>query len=101
VGYLLIDHHESSGVTHEYNTSTCKHCGSVIIYKSKPLGGFLRKVRVSIGPYGEHEETGQGFYCTKCYGDICHWCGERATKGGMTGRCITQEQQVELTIARR
>tara|TARA_R110000824_G_scaffold11293_6_gene49359 strand:- start:5613 stop:5888 length:276 start_codon:yes stop_codon:yes gene_type:complete len=87
MGYLIVDNKDSTGDVLEYNTSTCVHCSAIIIYKSKPIGNFLRKVRVSIRNGVEVEEVGGGFFCTKCAGDICHWCGEAATKGQSTGPC--------------
>ena len=87
MGYLIVDDSNSTGLTQEYNTSTCVHCQAIIIYKSKPIGNFLRKVRVSIKNGREVEEVGGGFFCTMCSGDICHWCGEASTKGRSTGPC--------------
>ena len=101
MGYLLVDHTASSGIKHEYNTSSCAHCGAVIIYKSKPIGGFLRKVRVSLWNGREDEEIGEGFFCTRCMGDICKHCGEASTKGGSIGPCMTQQRLIDLVLARR
>jgi hypothetical protein len=97
MGYLIVDHKESSGKVHEYNTSTCIHCSNIIIYKSKPVGNFLRKVRISINNFREVEEVGQGFFCNKCMGDICYWCGEAATKGSSIGVCNTMERIADTT----
>lgn len=93
MGYVLVDHRAYDGTVREYNTTTCRHCNAVIVYSSKPLGGFLRKVRTSYHKLrGRCEELGQGFWCHPCGGDICHWCGEAATKGGNNGPCITMER---------
>ena len=93
MGYAMVDNRASGGILKEYNTTTCGHNNEIIVYASKPIDGFLRKVRTSINKYGQRvDEIGTGFFCHKCGKDICHWCGEIATKGGSSGPCRTMER---------
>lgn len=98
MGIAIVDDRASGGGLKEYNTTTCVHyCGSVIIYQSKPIGGFLRKVRTTHHPVlGRIEEIGEGFYCQRHGGDICKFCGDNAFKG--MGPCISGPQLAEATI---
>ena len=96
MGYAEVDDRASTGEHREYRTTTCKHCNSVIVYQSKPIGGFLRSVRTSYNKITgrRKEEIGSGFWCHKCGGDICAYCGEKATK---TIDHVTMEKIADVT----
>lgn len=97
MGIVIVDDRASGGALKENRTSTCIHCNSIIVYKSKPIGGFLRSVRTTFHPVlGRIEEIDSGFYCHRHRGDICKYCGDAAYKG--IGPCISQEQIAEATL---
>lgn len=98
MGYLMIDNRAAGEALEEYNTVTCGHNNEMIVYASKPIGGFLRKVRTSIDKYGRRvEEVGQGYFCQRCNKDLCWWCGNQAFKSNNTGLCRTMERQADAT----
>lgn len=97
MGIAIVDNRASGGDLKESRTTTCKHCNAVIVYKSKPIGGFLRSVRTTLHPiYGRIEEIESGFYCQRHGGDICKYCGDAAFRG--MGPCYSQEQIAEATV---
>ena len=97
MGIAIVDDRASGGALKESRTSTCVHCNSIIVYKSKPIGGFLRGVRTSLHPvYGRIEEIGTGFYCHRHNGDICKYCGDAVFKS--IGNCVSMEQRAEATV---
>ncbi len=80
MGYSYVDDRASGGVLREHNTTTCSHCGNIIVYQTKYEGLQQKQVRTTIrkGDLVRVEENGAGYFCTKCDKDICKFCGDQA-----------------------
>lgn len=89
MGYLVIDDRVSGKSVREYSTVTCEHCGKLIVYASKLIGNFLRKVRTSFNKItGERvEQIGKGYWCPSCNGEVCAFCGDLVFNSDIRNNC--------------
>ncbi len=99
MGVAIVDHRAFDGTITERKTTACHTCGTLILYDSRPRGGFLRKVRMYFDRriWKWVEQNKEGFWCKSCNKDMCNPCGEKATNGSMRGACPDMAKIADIT----
>jgi hypothetical protein len=76
MGYVSINNTGAGGLSQEYDTKQCQHCGGIVqIYIKRHIivGTNARQLR---------QPKDEGYFCMKCMGPLCKRCGEKAFKTG-------------------